>query len=143
LGSGKNYSVVASGLANPPPGTIAAIVLTDDNTAPGNGNVKLRVLHAAPGGIKNLDVYIVAPGTDISGLAPNISNLAYGQASGYQEVAATMNEVIFTDPSDPSKNPIINQTYTLTAGQIRTLVTVNVEGGTTMATTPLVLSDLN
>jgi hypothetical protein len=54
-----------------------------------------------------------------------------------------MNEVIFTDPSDASKNPIINQTYTLIAGQIRTLVTVNVEGGTTMATTPLVLSDLN
>jgi uncharacterized protein DUF4397 len=139
--SGKQFTVIATGFENPAPGTVAALTLTDDNSAPTSGNVKLRVVHAAPSGPPNVDVYIVAPGTDISGMAPTISGLAFGQASAYQTTAPTSNQVIFTAAGD--KTPVINQTYTLAAGQIRTLVTVNVQGGTTMATTPLELSDLN
>lgn len=143
LSSGKQYTIIASGFVTPPP-PVAAIVLTDDNSAPTSGNVKLRVVQAAPGdGVTppTLDVYIVAPGTDISGMAPTISSLAFGQASAYQTTAPTSNQVIFTAAGD--KTPVINQTLTLAAGQIRTLVTVNVQGGLTMATTPLELSDLN
>lgn len=140
--SGKQYTVIATGFVNPPPaGTIAAVTLTDDNSAPTSGNFKLRVVHAAPSGPANVDVYIVAPGTDISSMSPTISSLAYGQASSYQSMAPTSNQVIFTMAGD--KTPVINQTYTLAAGQIRTLVTVNVQGGLSMSTTPLELSDLN
>jgi hypothetical protein len=153
FGSGKEYTAIASGFMTPPPNNdptvvgIAAVVLTDDNSAPTSGNVKLRLVHDAPwDGVPpnppNLDVYIVTPGTDISGMSPTISNLAYGQASSYQSVAPSSNQVIFTLAGE--KTPIINQTYNaLAAGQIRTLVTVNVQGGLTMATTPLELSDLN
>jgi hypothetical protein len=163
FGSGKEYTVLASGFVTPPDNSdpnvvgIAAVVLTDDNSAPTSGNVKLRVVHDAPGNgvppsptcvppqqtclLVDLDVYIVAPGTDISGISPTISNLAYGQASSYQSVAPTSNQVIFTLAGE--KSPVINQTYNLTAGQIRTLITVNVQGGLIMATTPLELSDLN
>jgi hypothetical protein len=148
FGSGKEYTTIASGFVTPPSNPnvvgIAAVVLTDDNSAPASGNVKLRVVHDAPGnGVPiSLDVYIVAPGGDTSG-SPTISNLAYGQASAYQSVSPTNGQVqvIFTTAGD--KNPVINQTYNLTAGQIRTLVTVNVQAGFTMATTPLVLPDLN
>jgi hypothetical protein len=147
--SGKEYSVFATGFAVLPPGgltdfSIAALLLTDDNSTPSSGNVKIRVLHAAPVDAiapPDLDVYIVAPGTDITGVTPNISSLSYGQASAYQDVPATSNQVIFTNAG--SKSPVINETYTLTAGQIRTLVIVNVLGGVTMSTTPVVLSDLN
>ena len=139
----------ATGFAVLPPGgltdfSIAAVLLTDDNSAPSSGNVKIRVLHAAPVDAiapPDLDVYIVAHGTDITGVTPNVSSLSYGQASAYQDVPATSNQVIFTNAG--SKSPVINATYTLTAGQIRTLVIVNVLGGVTMSTTPVVLSDLN
>ena len=164
FGSGKQYTAIASGFMTPPPNSdpnvvgIAAVVLTDDNSAPASGNVKLRVVHDAPGNgvppsptcvppqqtclLVALDVYIVAPGGDTSG-SPTISNLAYGQASDYQSVTPTNGQiqVIFTVAGD--KTPVINQTYSLTTGQIRTLVTVNVQAGLTMATTPLLLSDLN
>jgi hypothetical protein len=150
FGSGKEYSVFATGFAVLPPGgltafSIAAVLLTDDNSGPSSGNVKIRVLHAAPVDAiapPDLDVYIVPPDTtDLTGLTPNISSLSYGQASAYQDVPATSNRVIFTNAG--SKSPIINEIYTLTAGQIRTLVIVNVLGGVTMSTTPVVLSDLN
>jgi len=150
--SGKEYTAIASGFMTLPDPTcsntfgIAAVVLTDDNSAPTSGNVKLRVVHAAPEDCapRVLDVYIVAPGTtDISGISPTISGLTYGQASSYQSVAPTNGQVqvIFTVTGD--KSFVINQPYPLTAGQIRTLVTVNVEGAHVMASTPLELSDLN
>jgi uncharacterized protein DUF4397 len=142
--SGKQFTVIATGFENPAPGTVAALTLTDDNSAPTSGNVKLRVVQAAPGdGVTppTLDIYVVAPGTDISGMSPTISSLAFGQASAYQTTAPTSNQVIFTAAGD--KTPVINQTLTLAAGQIRTLVTVNVQDGLTISTTPLVLSDLN
>jgi hypothetical protein len=144
--SQKEYTAIVSGFATPPPNDthlIAAIVLTDDNSVPTSGNVKLRVVHASPSGPADVDVYIVPQGTDITGMTPTISSLAYGQASAYQSVAPASNQVIFTVAGDVNQTPIINQTYTLAAGQIRTLVTVNVQNGLTMSTTPLELSDLN
>jgi hypothetical protein len=149
FGSGNSYTVFATGFKTLPPSglaafSIAAVLLTDNNSAPSSGNVKIRVLNAAPVDAiapPDLDVYVVAPGTDITGVTPNISSLAYGQASAYQDVPASQNQVIFTVAGD--KTPIINETYTLTAGQIRTLVTVNVQDGVTMSSTPVVLSDVN
>lgn len=145
----KEYTLIAAGFAALPAGgdpafDIGAVLLTDDNSAPSSGNVKIRVVNAAPldGTAANgVDVYIVAPATDIATLTPNISNLAYGQASGYQSVPEASNQIIFTDAGN--KTPIINQTYTLSAGQIRTLVSTNVQGGVIRSTTPVVLSDLN
>jgi hypothetical protein len=149
LGSGKNYSVVASGLANPPPGTIAAIVLTDDNTAPTSGNVKLRIVHVSPSVTPlpgatipgPVDVYVVAPGTDITGMSPTIPGLAYTQASAYQNIAAGSTEVIVTRTTD--QNPIVDQTYDLASGQNRTLVLLDNGAVPNPVTTLLQLSDLN
>jgi hypothetical protein len=137
FGSGKEYTVLASGFM----ASIAAIQLTDDNSAPASGNFKLRIVHASPSGAANVDVYIVAPGTDISGVTPNVSNLAYGQASGYQSAAAASTEVIITPAGN--KGTIIDQTYDLTAGQIRTLVVLDNAPGGTVNPIPLELSDLN
>lgn len=136
LGGGKAYTVLASGfLAN-----IAAIVLTDDNSAPASGNFKLRIVHASPSGPASVDVYVVAPGTGTGG-TPTISGLAYGQASGYQTAAAASTEVIITAAGN--KNPIIDQTYNLTTGQIRTLVVLDNAPGGSVNPIPLELSDLN
>lgn len=138
--SQKHYTVLASGKL----ASIAAVVLTDDNSAPTSGNIKLRVVHASPSGPADLDVYVVAQGTDISGLAPNISSLAYQQASSYQSLAAATYEVIVTDSSDASKTRCIDQSYPLTAGQVRTLVVLDdLSGQCSLAAVPLELNDLN
>jgi hypothetical protein len=149
--SGRHYTLVASGFVAPQANSdfnIAAILLTDDNSAPQAGNVKFRILHAAPfdpaveTNPPNLDIYIVPPGTDISSVTPNVSNLTYGQASAYQSVAATTNRVVVTAAG--SKSTIIDQTYdTLAAGQIRTLIIVNDPDSTNVSATPVVLADLN
>jgi hypothetical protein len=138
--SQKHYTVLASGKL----ASIAAVVLTDDHSAPTSGNIKLRVVHASPSGPADLDVYVVAQGTDISGLAPNISSLAYQQASSYQSLAAATYEVIVTDSTDASKTRCIDQSYPLTAGQVRTLVVLDdLSGQCSLAAVPLELNDLN
>jgi hypothetical protein len=141
--SHQQYTVFFTGLVNATPPNQTINLVTDDNSAPQSGNIKLRVFHASPSGPSNLDIYIVAPGTDIANLSPTIPGLAYQQASSYQSVAPTSNEVIMTASGDPAKNPVIDQTYALTAGQVRTLVVLDVTGGGAIFPTPLVLADLN
>jgi hypothetical protein len=153
FGSQKEYTLLAVGLMNPPPpppppSMIAALLKTDDNSAPPSGKIKLRVIHAAPdpvdsNGPVHVDVYIVAPLTDITNATPTIPSLAYQQASDYQNLPAATYEVIVTQSSDLTKKRLIDQTYDFTAGQIRTFVTLDVPGGGAMDPIPLELSDLN
>ena len=152
FGSQKEYTLLAVELAPPPPPdtppTTAALLKTDDNSPPQSGNIKLRVIHSAPdpmdaNGSAHVDVYIVAPLTDITNASPTIASLGYQQASEYQNVAAATYEIIVTQSSDLTKSRLIDQTYDFAAGQIRTLVTVDNPGGGTMSATPLKLSDLN
>src|SRR5258708_6574344 len=98
FGSQKTYTLLASGKVSDK--SIAALLKTDDNSAPASGKVKLRVIHDAPDGPGHIDVYVVAPGTNITNLSPNISNLAYQQVSDYQNPAAATYEVIVTVSAD-------------------------------------------
>ena len=146
--SKKAYTVLLVGKTDPAPGDIAFLQKTDDNSAPASGRVKLRVIHAAPDGpgllAGHLDIYIVPPGTDITNMTPTISALPYQQASNYQSAAAGPIEVIVTATGDPDKIRLIDDpNFVLTAGQIRTLVTVDDSAGDKMSDTLLVLSDLN
>jgi len=148
--SKKEYTLLAVGKVNlpppdpPPPPTIAALLKTDDNSAPTSGNIKLRVIHAAENGPAHIDVFLVAPGTVITNMTPTIAALAYQQASDYQSLAAGTYEIIMTDSTDLTHTArIVDQQYSLTAGQIRTLVTLDTADGSTMSATPLELSDLN
>jgi len=148
--SKKEYTLLAVGKVNlpppdpPPPSTIAALLKTDDNSAPTSGNIKLRVIHASEDGPAHIDIFVVAPGTDITDATPTIASLAYQQASDYQNLAAGTYEVIMTNSTDLTHGTrIVDQQYSLTAGQIRTLVTLDTPDGTAMSDTPLKLSDLN
>ena len=148
--SKKEYTLLAVGKVNlpppdpPPPSTIAALLKTDDNSAPPSGNIKFRMIHAAVDGPAHIDIFIVAPGTNITNATPTIAALAYQQASDYQNLSAGTYEVIMTDFTDPTHaTRLVDQQYTLTAGQIRTLVTLDTPDGSTMSASPLELSDLN
>lgn len=150
FGTHKQYTVFFTGRLNdPPPPTPTQTInlVTDDNSAPQNGGIKLRVFHASPGATPTaparLDIYVVAPGTDITSLTPTIGGLTFQQASGYLNLAAASYEVIVTDPTDNAKTRLVDQTYNLAAGQIRTLVMVDALGGGAISPTPLPLQDVN
>ena len=111
-------------------------VFADNNTAPTSGNIEIRVINASPT-LGNADVYIVPSGTGISG-SPTFASLGYGSASGYQSLAAGSYQVIFTFAGNPS--PVISSNpQTFSAGQIRSIVGLDGQGGFTTA----VLADLN
>jgi hypothetical protein len=148
LQSSKQYTVVAMGYYGDSSGADAPglVVLADDNTLPKAGDTEVRIVHASPSAPGSVDVYVVPTGTDISSATPTISGLMFEQASGYQSLsAATYAYVLYTVIVTPSgsKTPFINQGYTLSAGQIRTLVLVDASGSKTASPTPLALLDLN
>ena len=148
LQGSKQYTVVAMGYYGDTSGTDAPglVLLTDDNVLPKAGDTEIRVVHASPSAPGSVDVYVVPTGSDISNAAPTISGLMYQQASSYQSLsAATYAYVLYTVIVTPSgsKTPFINQGYTLSAGQIRTLVLVDASGSKTPSQTPLALVDLN
>lgn len=124
-----------------------AVTLADNNTVPLSGQAELRIVDASPSAPANLDIYIVAPGTDIAQRDPNISSLRFTQQSAYQDVnigGLGYSEflVIVTKSGDPTKAQLVSQIYTVALGQIRTLVLVDVNpGGGALSFNPLVLDD--
>jgi hypothetical protein len=144
------YTLYFTGLtkANPPNQTVNQV--PDDNTPPASGKIKLRMFHASPSFFPSppanlparIDVYVVAPGTDITNLSPNISSLAYQQASQYLTIAAGSYELIVTQPNSKTRR-IDEPSLAFTAGQIRTFVMLDIPGGGGFSGTLLELSDLN
>jgi Domain of unknown function (DUF4397) len=127
---------------------VAAAIL-DNNTAPLPGQVEMRVIDASPSAPPSLDVYMVAPGTDITQAAPVISALQFGQASHYvplNTVSSTgLVRLMVIVTATGSKTQLLNQIYTPYTGQIRSLVLVDnpPPNGGTMSYVPLELNDLN
>lgn len=119
-----------------------AQLLTDNNNAPTTGNGEFRIVNAAansPGA--SVDVYLVPPGTNIGAVSPNVSALGYAQPSSYVSLTAST-YLLYVTPQN-NKTPYINgQSYTLSAGQIYTIVLVDVSGGGALSGVPLLLTDV-
>ena len=104
LVDGQDYTVYASG--NGSLQDLALVALADDNTAPAAGNVKVRIVHAAPFGStpEATEVSIRTAGGD---LVAGLEGVPYGAATGYLElpaatydlkVASNNGQVNFIDP---------------------------------------------
>ncbi len=133
---GTSYTFIAAETAFASP-DLTSIFLTDDNTTPASGQIKLRLINASPD-IGNLDVYVEAPGTNLQDKTPTVSSLTFKSASGYQSLAAGNYEIYFTAVG--GKTPLIDSgALSLQAGQIRTVVALDDTGGYTSS----VLSDRN
>jgi len=145
------YTIFFTGLTQPPSGSANQTInpVNDDNTAPSSGNIKLRFFHGSPCAgdpqclnPESFDIYVVAPGTDISNIAPSVASLAYQQVTNYVSTAAGSYEIILT-PSG-SKTRALDETPSgFTAGQIRTLAAVDQAGAFMLSPTLLELADLN
>lgn len=113
LEAGESYRVYAvDTLAN-----IQPLVLTDDLRAVAT-EARLRVIHASPSA-GPVDIYLVAPGTDISTVAPALENVPFLAESGYLSVAPGDYDVVATPTGDtlPAIGPA---TISLVAGGIYT-----------------------
>ena len=117
--SGSSTTIIAANFSS----SITTLVLTDDNSAPPSGDIKLRIVNAAPS-IGPADVYIVSPGTDVSGTSPTLTNLAFGSASSYQTLSATNYEIMFT-PTGQKFILIDSGSESFSSGQVRTFVGLN------------------
>lgn len=132
----SSYTVLAAGaLAD-----IAPIVLQDDLTLPGTGNVKLRLVHAAPTA-GNVDIYVTAPDADLATTTATVANVPFGAGTAYLEVAAGQYRIRVT-PTGTKTVAIDTGSLTLTSGTISTGVAVEAEGGGAPYGA-LLLSDVN
>lgn len=104
LVDGQDYTVYASGNGSLQP--LELVALADDNTAPAAGNVKVRIVHAAPFAATSeaTEVSIRTAGGD---LVAGLEGVPYGAATGYLElpadtydlkVASNNGQVNFIDP---------------------------------------------
>ena len=66
---------------------LALFPLVDDNSAPGAGNVKVRVFHAAPFA-DTLEATAVSIRLDSGDVVNNLNSVEYAQSSGYFELPA-------------------------------------------------------
>ena len=139
------YTLIAVGLElnDSPP-----IVFADNNLVPVSNNLEIRIINVSPSSpVAGLDIYFVAPGTDITSFHPQITALGNGQASPYLQLPfqSTGYSIIFT--ANLSKIPLITQTSSAATGSITTMVVLDnpTQGGVLngMSTTPLILNDLN
>jgi hypothetical protein len=123
LAASTDYTVIARGLV----ANIGALLLTDNNTAPTAGNVKVRLVHGAPGA-GNVDIYVTAPNADLNTTTPTLSSIPFLAVSDYLSVPAGNYQIRIT-PAGTKTVAINTGTLTLTAGQIRTGVAVDAVGG--------------
>ncbi len=131
-----DYTIAAVNSLN----NIEPIVLTDNNQPPAVGNVKVRLIHAAPSaGL--VDIYITAPGVDINTISPTISGFTFKDNSDYLEVPAGDYQVRIT-LANTKTVAIDTGTLSLADGQIRTAFAVDpVPGSDDFGV--ILLADLN
>ena len=134
----KDYTVLAVGKVSD--SSLAPLVLTDNNTPPASGQIKLRLVHASPAA-GPVDIYVEAPGTGVVG-TPTLSNVPFKGFSDYLAVPAGSYEVYVTATGTTTPVAIDSGSLTFTAGQIRTAVALDAPGGGTPLTA-IVLKDLN
>jgi hypothetical protein len=128
------YSIVAVGDV----ADIEALVLQQPDTPVPAGSVRLRVLHAAPMA-PQVDVYLTAPGTNLSASAP-AGTFAFGENLGPVEVPAGDYQVRVTPAGDASSVVYDTGTITLAAGG-NLLLTAVENTGTGAAPISLVVQD--
>ena len=88
----SNYSYILYGTSS----ALATTLSLDTFNDPGNGMFAVRLVNAAAG-VGALDLYITAPGADLTNTAPTISNVAFGGATAFISVNTAPNfEIRFT-----------------------------------------------
>jgi hypothetical protein len=135
IGGGTNYSYVIFG----PSTAVGTILAVDGFADPGSGNYALRILNAAAGA-GPIDVYVTAPGADLSNAAPTIGSVAYNTATAFQTVTSPGIFEIRITPSG-TKTIIFDSTPKPFTERSGTTIVAYSKGGGTLVNVALLNSD--
>ena len=120
LAADTDYSVAAIGDGSNQP--LALLPLVDDNGAPAPGNVKIRVVHAAPFSSVLADT-AVSVRTEAGDIVNGLSSVQYAQNSGFFEVPAGTYDLKISTP-DGATTLINPAPVALPAGAVVSLFAV-------------------
>ena len=123
LDEDRDYTVLAANFLD----EIEPIILVDDNTAPASGFVQVRIVHGSPStGL--VDVYLTTPNLPLDGATATRTDVAFGKATNYLEAAAGTYQIRMTEANTLD---VVLDTgpLTFTAGQIRTIIAADANGG--------------
>ena len=156
------YTIAAVGIVGDPshmpqpiPSTFSILQTTDDHTAPGSTDVKIRVLQldpfSNPTNPSPVDAFITPPAAPLNNTAPNFSNLPFQSPASWVSVVVPTdgNLEIRVAPAGSSDPDGLNipgwdsQTVLFKAGQVRTYILLNNPTGTPFPNQSLMLNDLN
>lgn len=118
-----DYSVVAYERG----GQIKLLVLTETTTTPSSGFALVSV-NNADSDAGNLDVYVVAPGTDVADLAPTFSVSAGGSSISNSIIAGTY-DIVATASSKPTDIRLRLQSVQISNADVVNLVLAPTTGG--------------
>jgi hypothetical protein len=122
LTANKYYTVLAVNRLS----AIEPLVIEDDGLMPATGQVKVRVVHAAPL-VPAVDVYVTAPSADLGSLSPTLSAVPFKGFSSALQIPAATYQVRVTAAG--SKTAVYDSgSVPLTAGADLVLVAVQ-QGG--------------
>ncbi len=120
LAADTDYTVAAIGdITNQ---SLELLLLEDDNTAPAAGNIKVRIVHAAPFAAALSDT-AVSIRTDAGDVVGGLANVEYGASSGYLEIPAGTYDLQVATP-DGTMSLINLAPVDLTDGTIVTVFAV-------------------
>lgn len=127
LAPGRDYTVIAVGRVSGGENPLRLLLLEDDNSAPQGDQVKLRVVHGAPGA-PAVDVYVTTPFESLDAKTPVLTNVPFGAASGYLTVPIQMYQGRVAVAG--TKTIAIDTMRLVTwGGMIRTIIAVDTQGG--------------
>lgn len=98
---------------------IQELILTDNNRRVATES-KVRIVHASPSA-GEVDIYVAAPGTDITTIDPAFTDVPFQAETGYVSLVPGSYEVSVTPPDDP-QTVAIYAAVTVDAGGIYTAI---------------------
>jgi hypothetical protein len=109
-------------------GQLKTVLLDDNASEPDSGEVKLRVVNAAPEA-GNVDVYVTASGESLAAAVPFQANLAAGAVSALDTLDSGPWRIRVTAASDRTDLRLDVDNVTLRSGRVLTLVVAPTTGG--------------
>lgn len=124
LAAGQAYDVLAVDTL----AMIEPLVLNDDPRSVAT-NAKVRIVHASPTA-QDVDIYVVAPGTDINTVEPTLTDVPFKASTGYIALSEGMYDVAVT-PAGTKTAAIGPATFDFMNGDVVTVVARDAAGGGT------------